>query len=1137
MAENSPPPAPPAGPARPPRRRLRIVLVAAGALLLLLAVLTALLPTILSSGRVRRMVEREATTASGLRVSLGALDVGWSEAGARGIVVRTGPGEGDPVLLEVDEVRVGAGIPMALRSRYDLPVVAVSRPVVRLDLPELTKPPSAQVAAVGGPASAQRRGGEEPPATPFSMKVEIREGTLLQVGLDGKESRLGSFSADVAASSDAPAKGTLDLDLGEGGKVRLGFTAHPFRNGRAVPGDRVEAALEATLEALDLSRIREAVCALGEVRFDRMEGRATGTISASTVSGESFEDGKAKVRVRDFALAGPDLGEGLVLEEPEASIDTSFRIGKDNSIEFHDAIATVPGIQAQGDLTVTAANALVGKLAVKGSLAEMPRRLRSCGLAANSTFGGTFSADLRASGDAKSQTLAGRIRADSLSVSGREGRPGVEEPRVEADFHLVLGSDGTLELKSGKFESGHFHVVEAILTWKDGLRKARGGGMFPLDRFGTLAAACGVELPADLRGSASFHVEWPTNAGGPATASIDVRDLAFTPRGGRPGGFVDPRLQIGIRALPGDKEIRVESLYLKGKGIDVRASGTCTPDLSRGNLASLEADLDLEKVAGLADAFGAALPFRLKGAAAWKGPISWKGDFGTVEAGFGALALRGLEVTLPATGTTPARTLREEAVDVGLDASATTTREGTALVLRRFAASGGGVDLAASGTLDSGGASDLKVEGSGDLGAILETLSDAGLLPPAKGAAGKATLLATAKAPAPGDPLALLLDVSVEGLRYPDPKGGPSWEQKTASVKGDVAWDRRKDSFAGDLVLRTDDGTATVKGSLSAPGSPRRADATADLDLDLSGLCRSRPDLMPLPGMVVGRVKGTAEVHGPLGDPLDVAALTGKATLELDSVKTEPMELRDAHVEAVLGKGVLDAPKITATVNGGTLKASASLGLQGGQAPHSLDLHASGVRIDRAMSYLLKEIVPLFAVGESGSLTGALRIDLRLDGQGPSWEEVKKNLRGKGGLEVSEGTVLGGGIAGEILEFFGKGKGLPFSTVAAEFSVQEQRVKNENLTLDGKETSLVLRGSTTFDGKLDYRVGARSLLLGKKRFEKLKVLLDEEGNLPFGIGGTLSKPRVKPPDLRKLLGNAAEDLLKRKLRDLLGGDD
>ena len=55
--------------------------------------------------------------------------------------------------------------------------------------------------------------------------------------------------------------------------------------------------------------------------------------------------------------------------------------------------------------------------------------------------------------------------------------------------------------------------------------------------------------------------------------------------------------------------------------------------------------------------------------------------------------------------------------------------------------------------------------------------------------------------------------------------------------------------------------------------------------------------------------------------------------------------------------------------------------------------------------------------------------------------------------------------------------------------------------------------------------------------ERLKPLLDEEGNLPFTLAGTLAKPKVKPPDETKIAGNLPEDALRKKLGELLGGDD
>lgn len=189
------------------------------------------------------------------------------------------------------------------------------------------------------------------------------------------------------------------------------------------------------------------------------------------------------------------------------------------------------------------------------------------------------------------------------------------------------------------------------------------------------------------------------------------------------------------------------------------------------------------------------------------------------------------------------------------------------------------------------------------------------------------------------------------------------------------------------------------------------------------------------------------------------------------------------------------------------------------------------------MAWLLKQVVPLFAVAETGTVAGRLKLDLHLEGRGADWKAVEPTLKGRGTLEMSEGGISGSGILVDLLEMLGGAKSMEFRTVATEFTVADRKVRNERLSIGGKEHDMVLRGTTSFDGKLDYDVGAKFLRMKEKRKQRLQALFDEEGNLPFGLGGTLSKPKVKPPDLKKILGKVAEDEILKKLKELLGGDD
>lgn len=1316
-------------PAPRPRWKRRL-LVGLGVLLLALGVAVALLPAVLSSGWVRGMVETRGTEAAGRNVSLGALSVGWGASGAKDLVVRYGPSPSDPVLLRVGEVQAPAGITAALSGKYEVRTVRILRPEVRLDLRELVKPAAPPKKPAPPPGRAPGAAGAEAPLPAFSLRVEIREGSLVQVGLDGKESRLGSFSADLDASRDGPAEAAFDLDLGPAGKARVKVSALPFREGRPVDPDALESGLEATLEALDVAVLREAAAALGSLRLDRLEGTVTASVKAR-IQGGGVDVSAASVALRGLRIEAPETGTGLRVDEPDLRFEGGFALAGDGTLDLRDSTLRAPGIEARASASMPAPGVLNGAVSLKADVKALSDRGRALGLSFVPAAVGDLVLDARAVGDAAGQRVSGQARIRDLQVSPGPGKPPVDEPSVTVEFDLLRKGEslrvdagsvkaGFLRMEArgsiASTEDGELHVTgsgdlgriaslaeafgaplvgtvrgtaevdarirrtapgtprardaaagtlvlrelvatppgagaqpvredrvevafDAALEGKT-LRIAAGSvksgalqaeakgtlsetedsdlsvrGRADLGRLAALAASFGAPLPGSVEGAAELDARLLRSAAGGAGdrahGTLVVRNLVVTPpgEGGRP--IREERLDASFDAVPGKEAVTVRSFLLKGAGAEALAAGTFAVDGATGSLDRAEATLDLAKVEGMAEAFGVALPVRMAGTASWKGPVTWKDTFRSLDAPKGEILVRDLEVVLPAGEGTPARTFREaearatvdgavEAVEGGwrtvirgatvAAGGVTATASGTvaadrrldlrtsgsvglaaltrhlaamgflerdpapagslafdlavrgapsspALSVERVETAGSVLDVRASGTLDMEGPSDLVVDGKGDLAGLLDLAARAGFGEPVKDPAGRMTLRLRASAADGKSPLSVTTETAVADLRLPDPKGGKPWTQKSVTVSVDASLDRAAASVAGTASIRTDDGTATVEGSAVLAEGKRSVDGKADLDLDLGGLTRARPELMPLPGMVVGRVKGTAKVRGPLATPFDGKGLLGTALLSLDSVTNEAFEVRDASLDLVLQGGTLAARSIAGTVNGGGVKGTAALGLAGDAPVHFLQLAAEGVEVDRSMAWLLKQVVPIFAVAESGVVSGRLKLDLRLDGKGPDWTAVKPNLAGKGLLEVSGGGVTGSGILVEVLELLGGARGMEFATVATEFAVRDQRVWNERLTVNGKEHAMVLKGSTTFDGRLDYSVGAKYLKMGPKRAERIRPLLDEEGNLPFGLGGTLSKPKVKPPDMKKVLGNVAEDLLKKKLRDLLGGDE
>ncbi|MCK6481060.1 MAG: AsmA family protein, partial [Planctomycetes bacterium] len=446
-------------------------------------------------------------------------------------------------------------------------------------------------------------------------------------------------------------------------------------------------------------------------------------------------------------------------------------------------------------------------------------------------------------------------------------------------------------------------------------------------------------------------------------------------------------------------------------------------------------------------------------------------------------------------------------------------------------------DLRVTGTGSAGGAVDLRAEGGGGLAAILDLAARAGLGEPAPDAQGRAALRLRASAADGKAPLQVASEISLAGLSWPAPGGGAPWRQEKVTAALDGSFDRSEETALFEARIASDGGAVAARGSAVLASGRRSLDAAADLDIDLGSLTRARPDLLPLDPMEIGRAKGKVALKGALPEPLSLRGLAGTAFLALDSVRTEAFELRDASVDAILQGGVLRARSVDGTVNGGKVAASGILSLDAEPGDHVLDLRAEGVQVDRAMAWLLKQVVPLFAVAETGTVAGRLKLDLHLEGRGADWKAVEPTLKGRGTLEMSEGGISGSGILVDLLEMLGGAKSMEFRTVATEFTVADRKVRNERLSIGGKEHDMVLRGTTSFDGKLDYDVGAKFLRMKEKRKQRLQALFDEEGNLPFGLGGTLSKPKVKPPDLKKILGKVAEDEILKKLKELLGGDD
>ncbi len=468
------------------------------------------------------------------------------------------------------------------------------------------------------------------------------------------------------------------------------------------------------------------------------------------------------------------------------------------------------------------------------------------------------------------------------------------------------------------------------------------------------------------------------------------------------------------------------------------------------------------------------------------------------------------------------------------DASATGTVERARVELRRLAAEGAPFALDVAGSFDPDGPVAATVKAGGDAAEVLDLLARAGLMTPVTGAAGAISVDATASAADGKAPVRFRAAVRGSGLRYVPAEKEPPWTQDALDLATEGAWDRTAETVVAEVSLRADAGTASASGSATLREGARTLDARGALDLDAARLLASHPSLRS-DGVKPGRVAGTFAVRGPLRAPFDLEPLAGETNLRVDRVETEHLVFTECAVEAILQGGAVATRSLAAKANGGEVTGRVVAALAGTTRRHVAEVDASGVRLDRALAALLAKIVPIFSLDRAGEASGLVDLRCRLESEGAEGREIERALRGEGTLTVRDGAVRGSGIVAAVLDVLRMGKEIRFSTVATEFKIHDERVWNERITVDGADQSMVLRGSTSFSGEIDYRVGARFLGLGKKRQEQIAPLLDKEGNLPFTVGGTLTSPKIKAPDLKEVAGNVIDGLLKKGLEDLLGG--
>jgi hypothetical protein len=210
--------------------------------------------------------------------------------------------------------------------------------------------------------------------------------------------------------------------------------------------------------------------------------------------------------------------------------------------------------------------------------------------------------------------------------------------------------------------------------------------------------------------------------------------------------------------------------------------------------------------------------------------------------------------------------------------------------------------------------------------------------------------------------------------------------------------------------------------------------------------------------------------------------------------------------------------------------------------------------------YAFKETVPRFAVtsrvqgidvkelyaaldsNAERDIRGRMNADMKLSGNGKSWDEIRPNLRGQGEAEVVQGALLNFNVAeGALTGITGipgltnmvspalrrkypatfAAKDTEFKELKSSFDLADGRTNVKNLRMAAADFVVQGKGWADFERKVDFRAAINfspqlsADLVQSAR--ETKYLLNDQGQLdvPFVLSGRM--PNVKPkPDINYL---------------------
>ncbi len=240
-----------------------------------------------------------------------------------------------------------------------------------------------------------------------------------------------------------------------------------------------------------------------------------------------------------------------------------------------------------------------------------------------------------------------------------------------------------------------------------------------------------------------------------------------------------------------------------------------------------------------------------------------------------------------------------------------------------------------------------------------------------------------------------------------------------------------------------------------------------------------------------------------------------------------------------LQNNILTIDNLSGDIAGGTFKQTTVVDLGKKGLKYNGNLALAGVQAD--------PLVNAFFPKATGTVFGAMNMDIGFDGQGTLIETLKRSMSGKGKINLSQGRLTGAGLVQQFATYLklDQLKDLQFNEFKGSYTIKDGAVQM-NSDFSGKDVRMSPQGKVGLDGALDLALGAMlspeiSRKLDKKG-EISQLLTDAEGwsELPLKVAGTLSSPKFRldttaaATAVKKKAQQELQQKLQEKVFDKLG---